>query len=77
MERHEGPCTIYNVDVLETGQFKRPGEYIVGEENQDGFWEILQAMVSHCCFLFWHVVIQLMLLEPSSVHLASVYEPCS
>ena len=48
-ERHEGPCTIYNVDVLETGQFKRPGEYFVGEENQDGFWEILQAVVSNCC----------------------------
>jgi hypothetical protein len=45
-ERQEGPCTIYNVDVWDTGKFKRPGEYFIDEHNKDELWEILQTEVS-------------------------------
>jgi hypothetical protein len=44
-ERQEGPCTIYNVDVLDTGKFKRLGEYFVDKHNKDELWEILQIEV--------------------------------
>jgi hypothetical protein len=46
-ERQDGPCTIYNVDVLDTGKFKRPGEYFIGEHNKDELWEILQTEVRY------------------------------
>jgi len=50
-ERQEGPSTVYNVDVLDTGKFERPGEYFIGEHNKGELWEILQTEVSFF-FLF-------------------------
>jgi hypothetical protein len=51
-ERHEGLCTIYNIDVLQTGKFKRPGDCFIGEQNKDEFWEVLQAEVRDYFILF-------------------------
>jgi hypothetical protein len=44
-ERRDAPCTIYNVDVLDTGKFKRPGEHFVYDKDQGDVWEILQTEV--------------------------------
>ncbi|KZP18380.1 hypothetical protein FIBSPDRAFT_829434 [Athelia psychrophila] len=42
-ERNEDTCTIYNVDVLDTGKFRRgPVEYIQ-HENQGELWEAMMA----------------------------------
>jgi hypothetical protein len=50
MERYDTPCTIYNVDVLDSGNFKRSGEHVITEENKAELKEILQTEVS--AFLF-------------------------
>ncbi|KAF7980137.1 hypothetical protein HWV62_39575 [Athelia sp. TMB] len=39
--RHEGPTTIYNVDVIDTGKFRRPGEEYIGDGNLGELWEIM------------------------------------
>lgn len=47
--RHDGPTTIYNVDVLDTGKFRRPGEEYIGDGNLGELWEIMGLEV--CIFL--------------------------
>ena len=49
-ERQEGPCIIYNVDVMDTGKFRRSGQILIGGANQDELWEILQTEV--CLFYY-------------------------
>lgn len=46
-EAREQPCTIYHVDVLDTGKFKRPGELFITEDNKEELWEILENEVSY------------------------------
>lgn len=46
-DRNEGQCTIYNVDVIDTGKFRRgPIEYI-SDEQPGELWEIMARDV--CC----------------------------
>lgn len=48
--RDDGPSVIYNVDVLDTGKFRRPGTEYIAEENLGELWEIMGREV--CIFLF-------------------------
>ena len=45
-ETSDGKCTIYHVDGLESGRFKRPGELFIQEDNKEELWEILRTQVS-------------------------------
>lgn len=60
MERPNGPCTIYNVDVLDTGKFQRAGEHAISEENKGKLWEILQTeVIAMFCSLGDQCVVEL------------------
>lgn len=47
----DGVCTIFNVDVLDTGKFKRPGELFIRDENKGELWDILKTDVSGVQFI--------------------------
>lgn len=38
--------TIYWMDVLNDGSFRKGDTTVVGNEHEDGFWDILQGQVS-------------------------------
>jgi hypothetical protein len=60
MERSDGPCTIYHVDVLDTGKFQRAGELAICDQNKDQLWEILQTGVIILFYSFGiHGVVEL------------------